>query len=108
MKYGLKDATWEAIVAVLRRFSAVEGALLYGSRATGRFHAGSDIDLACLGDIDLTTLLDIDVALDDLLLPYKIDTVVLARVSDEAFKARVLATGIPIYHRDATTDINHL
>lgn len=101
MKYGLKEATWDAINGVLMRFVQVEGALLYGSRATGRFHASSDIDLALLGDIDLTTLLNLDVALDDLLLPYKIDTVVLERVSDEGFKARVLATGIPIYSRKA-------
>ena len=100
MKYGLKDATWDAINDVLLQFLQVEQVLLYGSRATGRFHAGSDIDLALVGDIDLTTLLNIDVALDDLLLPYKIDTVVVERVSDEGFKARVLATGIPIYQRD--------
>jgi predicted nucleotidyltransferase len=101
VKYGSKDATWDAINDILQRFPQVEQALLYGSRATGRFHAGSDIDLALLGDIDLTTLLNIDVALDDLLLPYKIDTVVLERVRDEGFKARVLETGIPIYSRKA-------
>jgi len=102
MKCGLNDATWDAIDGVLRRFLEIEQVLLYGSRATGRFHAGSDIDLAFVGDIDLTTLLDIDVALDDLLLPYKIDTVALARVGDEGFRARVLATGIFIYSRDTT------
>lgn len=101
MKYSLNDAAWDAINDVLQRFPQVEQALLYGSRATGRFRAGSDIDLAFVGDIDLKTLLNIDVALDDLLLPYKIDTVALERVRDEGFKARVLATGIPIYQRDA-------
>jgi predicted nucleotidyltransferase len=100
LKYGLKDVTWDAIVGVLRGFPEVEEVLLYGSRATGRFRAGSDIDLAFVDDIDLKTLLNIDVALDDLLLPYNIDTIVLARVGDEGFKARVLAVGISIYSRD--------
>ena len=89
------------------KYPQVERVLLYGSRATGRFHAGSDIDLAFVGDIDLTTLLDIDVALDDLLLPYKIDMVALECVSDEGFRARVLATGIPIHHRDASNVMRH-
>ena len=46
MKYGLNSATVGRIRSVLARFSEVDKAILYGSRAKGIHKRGSDIDLA--------------------------------------------------------------
>lgn len=58
----------------LKKYPAIEKAILYGSRATGNYRPGSDIDLTLVGEkLNLTTLQKIENELDDLLLPYKID-----------------------------------
>jgi predicted nucleotidyltransferase len=52
-RFGLSEATIQKICAVLARYPQVEKAVLYGSRATGNYRNGSDIDLALFGD-DIT------------------------------------------------------
>ncbi|AHL76123.1 DNA polymerase [Stutzerimonas stutzeri] len=71
---GLSEKDVQSIRDTLRRFPNISEAILYGSRAKGNYRPGSDIDLTLKGD-ELThhELLDIELALDDLLLPYKID-----------------------------------
>ena len=44
---GLPDADSAAVLAVLMQQPGLEQVLLYGSRAMGRHHSGSDVDL-CL------------------------------------------------------------
>ena len=70
---GLSAATLQQIGTTLARFPQVEKGVLYGSRAKGNFKPGSDIDLTLRGDgLTLSLLGDIDMALDDFLLPYEI------------------------------------
>ena len=70
---GLSAATLQQIGTTLARFPQVEKGVLYGSRAKGNFKPCSDIDLTLRGDgLTLSLLSDIDMALDDLLLPYEI------------------------------------
>ena len=70
---GLSANTLAQICTTLARFSQVEKGVLYGSRAKGNFKPGSDIDLTLRGDgLTLSLLGDIDMALDDFLLPYEI------------------------------------
>ena len=45
MKYGLSDRTLQKIRDVFSHYPEVEKAILYGSRATGDYRNGSDIDL---------------------------------------------------------------
>ncbi|MRX07411.1 nucleotidyltransferase domain-containing protein [Pseudoduganella sp. FT25W] len=74
LKFGLKPEVIKQINEVFASFPEVGQVILYGSRAKGTFRRGSDIDLCLEGDnLSLPTLLKIDTALDDLLLPYKID-----------------------------------
>ena len=70
---GLSAATLQQIGTTLARFPQVEKGVLYGSRAKGNFKPCSDIDLTLRGDgLTLSLLGDIDMALDDFLLPYEI------------------------------------
>ena len=71
---GLSEEHSLAILALLTQHPKVEAVVLYGSRAMGRQHPGSDIDL-CLQapEMSLGELLILGAALDELLLPWSID-----------------------------------
>lgn len=66
------------------RFPGVEQAVLYGSRAKGNYRPGSDIDLTLKGDLSYRDLLNIKLALDDLLLPWKIDLSLYSQIDNLA------------------------
>jgi predicted nucleotidyltransferase len=71
---GLSEEDVRSIRRTLRFFPKISEAILYGSRAKGNYRPGSDIDLTLKGnELSHQDLLDIELALDDLLLPYKID-----------------------------------
>ncbi len=74
MEYGLTEYTIRAIQTVFEHYPNIEMVFLYGSRAKGNYRSNSDIDLTLKGEhLDLNTQSKIETALDDLLLPYKID-----------------------------------
>lgn len=106
MKYGLKKEEWEAIQEILGRFTEVGGAILYGSRAKGNFRYNSDIDLALTGtDLDLSILYRIETALDDLLLPYKIDLSIFHSLKNKSLKDHIRRRGIMIYNANKPVSI---
>ena len=47
--YGLRQKDMDYMSRLFESVPAVEKVVLFGSRATGRFEKGSDIDLALLG-----------------------------------------------------------
>ncbi len=74
MKFGLSDKVIEEIQDVFRRYIEVEKVLIFGSRAKGNYRAGSDIDLAVIGNnIDYRLILKIGCEIDSLELLYGID-----------------------------------
>lgn len=101
MKSGLSEETIQKINRVLSAYPAVEGALLYGSRAMGNYKNGSDIDLTLLGGNDLTlkVLSKIHIDLDDLLLPYQIDLSILKDIANDEVIEHILRVGIFFYER---------
>ena len=98
--HGLAAQTVEKIHAVLAGFPQVEKAVVYGSRAKGSFKPGSDIDLTLFGD-ELTdkVLSHIYWALDDLLLPYKIDLSLFSGLKHPALIDHIRRIGIVLYTR---------
>lgn len=72
--FGLSASVIVRINAVFANHPQVMEVLLYGSRAKGIFHQGSDVDLSIIGEqVTHQQLLHIEAEIDDLLLPYKID-----------------------------------
>ncbi|MBU5636213.1 nucleotidyltransferase domain-containing protein [Geomonas sp. Red69] len=100
MPFGLSDDTIEKICDVLSHHAGVKKAVLYGSRAKGNFKPGSDIDLTLYGAL-LTTfdLGSIAEELDDLLLPYKIDLSLFARLDHTELKKHIERVGVVFYQR---------
>ena len=105
MKFGLKKTTIEKIQSVFARYPQVEKAVLYGSRATGTYKNGSDIDLTLFGGDDLTLniLYHIMDDLDDLLLPYIIDLSIFHHISDPDVVEHIQRVGLTFYEKGKTT-----
>jgi nucleotidyltransferase substrate binding protein (TIGR01987 family) len=96
-KYGLSSETFEQIQATFRQFPQVQKAILYGSRAKGNFHNGSDIDIVLQGnDLNLQVLADIGLSLDDLFLPYKIDLSILQHINNPDLLSHIERVGVVI------------
>ena len=72
---GLPPEASARLLALFSAEPAVQEVWLYGSRAMGRHHAGSDIDLTLVAQACLShqARLHLMGALDDLLLPWSID-----------------------------------
>ena len=102
MSHGLSPDTVARIKSVLAGFPEVEKALLYGSRAKGNYRNGSDIDLTLFGDgLTENVVSRIYWALDDLLLPYKIDLSLFSGLKHPALIDHIRRVGIPLFERAA-------
>ena len=106
--FGLKPHTIQSIQGVFRQYEHVEKALLYGSRAKGNYHHGSDIDLVLMAPL-LTTrqLLKIENELDDLLLPYKIDLSLYHQMQDQEIKGHIQQVGKVFYEQKSHPSTKH-
>lgn len=101
MMYGLKSETIHAIQEVLARYPDVDKAILYGSRAIGNYRVGSDIDMTLVGDkLNLTTLQKIELELDDLYLPYKIDLSIHKQIQNPELLAHISRVGKVFYSKE--------
>jgi len=95
--HGLDPAVWEKIKATILTYPGVSAATLFGSRATGRFRAGSDIDIALEGEnLDLKDLNRISILLDQLMLPYQFDLVLRSYIQDPAVLLHITQFGVPL------------
>lgn len=99
-RFGLDTSTVRKIQGVLTRFPQIDRAMLYGSRAKGNFRAGSDIDLALVGaDLNYVQLLAVERALDELLLPYKIDLSLFHQIENPDLVEHIRRVGIVFWER---------
>lgn len=98
MPYGLKDHELEKLNALFATNRKVEKVILYGSRAKGTYRPFSDVDITLVGDTlthdDLTR---IDLAIDDMLLPYQFDISVLNSIKNQDLLDHIARRGITIY-----------
>jgi len=100
MKYGLKDSVVEKIQQVFMKFPDLEKVILYGSRAMGNNRTGSDIDFTLIGDeLTQSKLNKIDLALDDLLLPYTFDLSVFHHIKNPEFLDHIDRVGKVFYQK---------
>nr|WP_320017553.1 nucleotidyltransferase domain-containing protein [uncultured Desulfobacter sp.] len=71
---------------------------MYGSRAKGNYHPGSDIDLVIMDDlIKDSRLNNLEIDLDDLLLPYKLDLTVFQKIQNQDLIDHINRVGILFY-----------
>lgn len=95
MPFGLSDGVIEKMQQVFAQFPNIEQVLVFGSRAKGNYKEGSDIDLALKGTaLNLQTLQSLELKLDELYLPYKIDMVIYDTIANDALKEHIDRVGI--------------
>ena len=100
MRFGLPEEAIEEIQAALALYPEVEKAILYGSRATGTFKPGSDIELTLVGEkLTHNHLLGIMSDLDDLLLPWMIDLSLLDTIDRHGLRDHIDREGQTLYER---------
>ena len=99
MLYGLPDKTIKSIKAVLATFSEVEEATIFGSRATGTYKPGSDIDLSLKGNrLNQKYLNRIEAEIDALMSPFKVDLILYDDVENIKLRTHIDQEGA-IFHK---------
>lgn len=98
--FGLQQKDIDQIKTVFAKHAGIRDAILYGSRALGTFRNASDIDLTLVTEgISFSELLQIELELDDLLLPYKIDLSQRHLIENESLQDHISRVGTVFYRR---------
>ena len=96
--YGLPERTIKELLEYFQSNSAVEKVVLYGSRAKGTYHNGSDIDFA-LWFKEPANLSKISDELDELPTPYKFDVTDYKMLTHIELKQNIDSEGVIFYQR---------
>jgi predicted nucleotidyltransferase len=100
IQFGLKQEDIDKINVVFESYEGIDSVVVYGSRAKGNFKVGSDIDLTIIeNSLTFPQFLEIENALDDLLLPYKIDLSLKRKISDFDLLSHIDRVGKLFYKR---------
>ena len=92
--FGLSQMTIDSINAIFANYQNILKVVLYGSRAKGNYKEDSDIDLALFGNnLNLKILHEIDLKIDDLMLPYKIDLCIYDSLENRDLKEHINRVG---------------
>ncbi len=94
---GLTNRELDLLRQVFRRFPKIRAVILFGSRAKGTHHPGSDIDLALVGPDDDLQTQAIAEALDLLPLPYRFDLKTYENIRHPPLLEHIERVGISIY-----------
>lgn len=95
--YGIPRSAWSKLMAVLCSQPKIKRVILFGSRAKGSHRPASDIDLCLIADeLTLPEKLSLDSAIDDLLLPWKVDLVVLDSIDNPALHDHIQRVGVDL------------
>ncbi len=98
-KFGLKPKIIEDIKDILKKYTEVEKAVIFGSRARGDYKKGSDIDITLFG-AKLTNSINTKIfyEIDNLYLVYNIDLINFNTLNEEdKLRQSILDEGVEIY-----------
>ena len=96
--FGLPQRTIDELFAYFKTKPDIEKVLIFGSRAKGNFHNGSDIDFAIWSD-NSEDFFRIAGELDELPTPYKFDVIDYKNLSHQAMKNSIDKDGKLFYQR---------
>ena len=100
MNDGLTQKNREEIRAILAKSTRIDRAVLFGSRSTGTFGRASDVDLALEGEnLGLPDLLSLSGEFRESSLPYEVDLVIRANISNPALENRIAKYGTTFYEK---------
>ena len=100
---GLPHEASEQLLQLLARCQSVDAVWLYGSRAMGRHHEGSDIDLCLEGTaISHSDRLQLMAAIDERLLPWQVDLTLKHELPPDLL-AHLTRAGLCLWRRPQAT-----
>ncbi len=103
--FGLSKKTFDEILNYFKNKPEIEKVLIFGSRAKGTFHNGSDIDFAIFTNRDLN-FSNIWANLDELNTPYKFDVIDYKNTDNAAIKKSIDKEGVLFYKKQTTNTSN--
>ncbi|MGC8121104.1 nucleotidyltransferase family protein [Marinobacter sp. VGCF2001] len=96
--FGLPPQVIKSLQGVFSQHHAIERVTLYGSRAKGNYRPNSDIDLLLTAPaLPWQEFNQIELEIDDLLLPWKVDLALKHQVENEELLKHVDRVGIPLF-----------
>jgi predicted nucleotidyltransferase len=96
--YGFSERDTQTIFGIFKKYSEVKSVLLFGSRAKGIFHKGSDVDLAIDGgSVTPKTLRQIKSDFEESDLPYRVDLLDFNSLNNIPLKEHIKRVGKPIF-----------
>lgn len=100
-KYGIDEALLHSLIELFKKNGAVEQAILFGSRAKGNYHAGSDIDLTVTGkNLSFDDYLALNAQINGLDTLYTIDLIRYESIDSAELKEHIKRVGIVLYQKD--------
>jgi predicted nucleotidyltransferase len=98
--FGLTERNRETLIAIFLQFTEIESVIVFGSRAKGTYHAGSDIDLAIVGSgVTEKTLAALREALEESDLPYFVDVIHLDALKNSSLRQHIERVGKELYSK---------
>lgn len=97
--FGLKDTDLVTIRSVLQNFREIEEAVIFGSRATGTYRKGSDVDIALQGEnvtIDVTQKVSY-LLNEETVMPYQFDVLSYGAISNSDLVDHIQRVGGILY-----------
>ena len=96
--FGLPPQVIKRLQTIFSQHREIEQVTLYGSRAKGNYRHNSDIDLMMTAPtLSWQEFNQIELEIDDLLLPWKVDLALKHQVDNEELLEHVTRVGIRIY-----------
>ncbi|MGO3740250.1 MAG: nucleotidyltransferase domain-containing protein [Marinomonas foliarum] len=95
-QFGIPTSLLEKMSETFSKYPDIEKVTLFGSRATGNFRNGSDIDLS-ISTPKADIIPTLRVELDDLNSPYMIDLVDENNLTNQALLKQIRESGVIIY-----------
>jgi len=100
-KFGLREKDMQYMLQLFKQIPAIEKVILYGSRSTGNFEKGSDVDLAVIGKkVTFTDVAHLHNVLENkspTLLWF--DVLHFDTLKNEKLKKNIIDEGIVIYEK---------
>lgn len=98
---GLTEKDRHEMLEVIRQFTEIECAVLFGSRAKRNYKTGSDVDISIEGEkVSHKTVLALSSFLnEETRLPYHFDIVHFRTIKNKELKDHIQRVGIPLYKK---------
>jgi predicted nucleotidyltransferase len=96
--FGLSKRSIDTLKAIFQKHTDVKTVYLFGSRAKGNYHEGSDIDLAIMNNGLLPkTIRSLLAECEESSLPVAVDIIAFESLSNDELKEHIQRVGVLFY-----------